>query len=100
MHEAASAVNGPVTVVLDSDHSCSHVTAELAAYHEFVTPGSLLLCQDGIIDELPFLRDDRPGPLPAIHDFLAKHREFSVDERYNRRFVVTHHPDGWLRRAA
>jgi len=100
MRDAASAANGPVMVVLDSDHSCGHVTAELAAYHEFVTPGSLLLCQDGIIDELPLLQDDRPGPLPAIHAFLAEHREFSIDKHYNRRFVVSHHPDGWLRKTA
>lgn len=100
MREAAGAAHGPVMVVLDSDHRRSHVAGELAAYHALVTPGSLLLCQDGVIDELSLLRDDRPGPLPAIHDFLATHPEFRVDTRYNRRFIVTHHPDGWLRRSA
>jgi cephalosporin hydroxylase len=100
MHEAVEASDGPVMVILDSDHSYAHVAAELAAYHEFVTPGSLLLCQDGIIDELPMLKDDRPGPLPAIREFLAAHREFRIDDRYNRRFIVTHHPEGWLRRIA
>ena len=96
---AASTADGPVMVVLDSDHSREHVAAELEAYHRFVTPGSLLLCQDGVIDELPSMRIGRPGPLPAIHAFLAAHPEFTVDQRYNRRFIVTHHPDGWLRRA-
>jgi cephalosporin hydroxylase len=98
MRAAASSADGPVLVILDSDHSHTHVAGELAAYHEFVTPGSLLLCQDGIIDELPAMAWARPGPLPAIHEFLAAHPEFRVDERYNRRFVVTHHPDGWLRK--
>lgn len=100
MRAAVAAADGPVLVVLDSDHSQEHVAAELAAYHQFVTPGSLLLCQDGVIDELPRFREARPGPLPAIREFLFVHPEFKIDERYNRRFFVTHHPDGWLRRVA
>ena len=100
MRAAVAAADGPVLVVLDSDHSQEHVAAELAAYHHFVTPGSLLLCQDGIIDELRSFRRYRPGPLPAIREFLIAHPQFKVDERYNRRFFVTHHPDGWLRRGA
>lgn len=100
MRAAVAAADGPVLVVLDSDHSQEHVAAELAAYHQFVTPGSLLLCQDGVIDEYPPWRRSRPGPLPAIHEFLSAHPEFKVDNRYNRRFFVTHHPDGWLRRGA
>jgi cephalosporin hydroxylase len=98
MRAASAAADGPVIVVLDSDHGQEHVADELEAYQRFVTPGSLLLCQDGLIDELPKFRESRPGPLPAIHEFLIAHPEFAVDERYNRRFFVTHHPDGWLRR--
>lgn len=97
MQEVVRATGDPVLVVLDSDHSCAHVKAELNAYHDFVTPGSLLLCQDGIIDEMEW-KSACPGPLPAIHEFLSEHPEFEVDQRYNRRFIVTHHPDGWLRR--
>lgn len=100
MRAAVVAADGPVLVVLDSEHSQEHVAAELAAYHQFVTPGSLLLCQDGVIDELPLFPRARPGPLPAIREFLAVHPEFTVDQHYNRRFFVTHHPDGWLRRLA
>ena len=100
MRAAVAAADGPGLVVLDSDHSQAHVAAELAAYHQFVTPASLLLCQDGVIDELRSFRRYRPGPLPAIREFLVAHPEFKVDERYNRRFFVTHHPDGWLRRGA
>jgi cephalosporin hydroxylase len=99
MRQAAAAADGPVMVILDSDHSAEHVAKELDAYHGFVTPGSLMLCQDGVIDELPMLARDRPGPLVAIKQFLAQHPEFHVDERYDRRFVVTHHPQGWLRRS-
>jgi cephalosporin hydroxylase len=96
--ELCDAADGPIMVILDSDHRRNHVAAELELYAEFVTSGSLMLAQDGVIDELPVFSADRPGPLAAIHAFLQRHPEFTVDERLNRRFVVSHHPDGWLRR--
>lgn len=91
-------VEGPVMAILDSDHSQRHVADELEVYAPVVTPGSLLLVQDGIIDELPTGRPHRPGPRPAIRDFLAAHPEYRRDERLGNRFLITHHPEGWLRR--
>jgi cephalosporin hydroxylase len=91
---------GPVMVILDSDHSAQHVADELEAYAPLVSPGGLMLVQDGIIDEVITGRAHRPGPLPAIQAFLARHPEFTVDERLNERFLITHHPAGWLRRSA
>jgi cephalosporin hydroxylase len=96
--ERARAAAGPVMVILDSDHSKAHVAAELEAYAPLVTPNSLLLVQDGVIDTMPTGRPYRPGPLPAIHEFLAVHPEFQPDERLNGRFLITHHPQGWLRK--
>ncbi len=93
-----AAAGGPVLVILDSDHSQSHVAQELEAYWRFVTPGSFLLVQDGIIDVLPMFASARPGPLPAIQDFVARHCEFEVDVDRCQRFLLTHHPRGWLRR--
>ena len=98
MREAAEQADGPVMVILDSDHSAGHVAKELDAYHGLVTPGSLMLCQDGIIDELPAFSHGRPGPLVALREFLPRHPEFEIDAHYNRRFLGSHHPDGWLRR--
>jgi cephalosporin hydroxylase len=94
----AQSVRGPVLVILDSDHSAAHVASELDAYAPLVTPGSYLLVQDGVIDVLPILRSARPGPLPAIRAFLKDHPEFEVDRARNERFLITHHPMGWLRR--
>jgi cephalosporin hydroxylase len=91
-------VNGPILVILDSEHSQAHVRRELDCYAPFVTPGSFCLVQDGVIDTLWMFRGDRPGPLPAIKDFLRTHPEFEIDEERERRFLVTHHPMGWLRR--
>ena len=91
-------VIGPVMVVLDSDHKAAHVKKELDAYHSFVTPGSFLHVQDGVIDVLPNFASARPGPLTAIEAFIAEHSEFEVDLERSGKFLITHHPKGWLRR--
>ena len=91
--------DGPVMVILDSDHRQAHVAAELDAYASLVTPGSYILVQDGIMDELlPALRKDTPGPVPAIRAFLEAHHEFVEDTQLSGRFLITSHPHGWLRR--
>ncbi len=88
-----------VLVILDSDHHREHVKKELDLYAEFVTPGSYMLCQDGVMDVMPKLRyPDGDGPLPAIQDFVKEHPEFQVDHERCERFILTHHPMGWLYR--
>jgi cephalosporin hydroxylase len=89
---------GPVMVIIDSDHSRDHVRHELECYAPLVTPGSYCLVQDGVIDMLPVFRAGRPGPLIAIQDFLKSNDAFEVDVERTERFLITHHPKGWLRR--
>jgi cephalosporin hydroxylase len=96
----AAEADGPVMVILDGDHSREHVAKELELYAPLVTPGSLLLSQDGVIDQLGLFRDTRPGPLPANVDFLKCHPEWEHDTERNERFLLSHHPVGWLRRRA
>jgi cephalosporin hydroxylase len=91
-------ITGPVMVVLDSDHSAAHVKKELDAYASFVTPGSFLHVQDGVIDTQPMFGGLRPGPLRAIEAFMPEHPEFEVDLARSEKFLITHHPKGWLRR--
>jgi cephalosporin hydroxylase len=88
----------PVMVILDSLHTAAHVREEMELYAPFVTPGSFMLVQDGVVDRLPVFRSERPGPLPAIRDFLTTHSEFVIDHERCDRFVITDHPIGWLRR--
>lgn len=97
---AAEAADGPVMVILDADHARDHVAGELEGYGPLVTPGSLMLVQDSVIDTMEVFADDRPGPLPAIEEFLPRHPEFSVDESLDHRYLVSHHPRGWLRKRA
>ena len=99
VRERVRRCDGPVMVILDSDHSEGHVAKELEAYSGFVTPGSYLMVQDGVIDVVgSFHGAGRPGPLPAIKKFLPSHPEFVLDTERCERFLVTHHPMGWLRR--
>ncbi len=98
VREAAAEADGPVMVILDGLHDRDHVARELELYGPLVTPGSLLLSQDGIIDELGMFADSRPGPLPANRDFLERHPEFEYDAERNEKFLITHHPLGWMRK--
>ena len=74
------------------------VAREMEAYASLVTPGSFMLVQDGIADLLPMFDKRQPGPLSAIQEFLTRHCEFEVDNARCERFLITHHPMGWLRR--
>lgn len=97
---AAAEADGPVMVILDADHHRDHVARELELYAPLVTPGSLLLSQDGVIDKAWMFRDSRPGPLEANRSFLERHAEFELDTERAGRFGLTHHPLGWMRRRA
>ena len=94
----AAACTGPVMVILDDDHSRDHVRRELECYAPLVTPGSYCLVQDGVIDTTSRFRSQQPGPLPAIEDFLRSSDDFEIDAERCERFLITHHPNGWLRR--
>ena len=100
IRERARGVAGPIMVILDSDHSKAHVAEELELYAGFVTPGSYVHVQDGVIDAQPMFTESRPGPLRAIEDFLGKHSDFEVDQARSDRFLITNHPKGWLRKRA
>lgn len=100
VRQAATDADGPVMVILDGNHDRDHVAAELEIYGPLVTSGSFLLSQDGVIDELTIFSDSRPGPLEANRTFLAAHPEFEYDSERNERFLLSHHPLGWMRRRA
>jgi len=91
--ERLAAAGRPVLVNLDSDHAYRHVTNELDAYAELVTPGSYLIVEDGIDDH----RWNRQGPHAATLDWLRSHPEFEIDKT-RERLGLTNCPDGFLRR--
>ena len=100
---------GSVLVILDSNHTKEHVSKELTAYADFVTPGSYLVVTDGVMKDLA----DVPGgdaswaednPCSAARDFLAANDEFEQVEPA-RPFAggrvvktPTYWPHAWLRK--
>ena len=91
----ARAESRPLLVVLDSDHSQSHVEAELAAYSPLVPVGCYVIVEDSNIGQIR--KDLMPGPLQAIKMFLAGNDEFEID-REREKFLITFNPSGYLRR--
>lgn len=68
-----------VLVILDSDHSAGHVSAELEVYAPLVTPGSYLIVEDTNINGHPVSKSFGPGPMEAVETFLKRSSEFSSD---------------------
>jgi len=86
-----------VIVNLDSLHDMNHVYHEMIIYHNFVTSGSYMIVEDGIINGHPTHPEYGPGPYEACELFLSEHPEFEVD--YSReRLIVTANPTGYLKR--
>jgi cephalosporin hydroxylase len=87
----------PVTAILDSDHSRTHVEAELLAYAPLVTVGSYLVVEDTNVNGHPVLPEFGPGPREAVDAFLAASSAFEVDES-REKFLLTFNPRGFLRK--
>ena len=86
-----------VMVVLDSNHTKSHVSEELRLYAPFVTVGNYLVVEDTVINGHPTFPTFGPGPWEATEEFLQKNRYFRAD-RSRERLGLTFNPNGWLRR--
>lgn len=87
----------PVMVFLDSDHSRDHVLEELRTYADLVTPGSYLVVEDTNLNGHPVEAGFGPGPMEAVHAFLAERDDFAVDDGQEK-FFLTFNPSGYLRR--
>ena len=89
------AKGGRTLIVLDSDHSQSHVEAELEVYAPLVPVGCYLIVEDSNIGRIR--KDLMPGPLEAVERFLAQTSDFEID-RQREKFLLTFNPSGYLKR--
>jgi cephalosporin hydroxylase len=87
---------GSRMVILDSDHSREHVTRELDAYHDLVTPEDYLIVEDTNISGHP-IPSSYEGPWEAVTEFLERHPKFRPDTS-REKFYVTANPRGYLKR--
>jgi cephalosporin hydroxylase len=100
-----------VLLILDSNHSKSHVAAELEAYHDVVTKGSYIVSTDGIMRSVYDTPRGNPewqhdNPCAANEEFLARHPQFAlVYPKWNFNEseldkVISGWPDSYLKRIA
>ena len=98
-----------VLVILDSNHSYDHVSNELEAYHDLVTPGSYIVATDGsmrVLHDVP--RGEKnwitDNPANAAEDFVKSHPEFVIEQpprQFNESDLsknITHWTSAWLKR--
>jgi cephalosporin hydroxylase len=91
-----------VMVMLDSYHTHEHVLNELRAYSPFLEKGQYLICGDTLVEYIPpQLHRPRPwgpgnNPATAVMEFLSETDRFIVDEKIDRRLLLSCHPGGYL----
>jgi len=86
-----------VLVILDSDHSETHVTKELELLSPLVTRGSYIIVEDTNINGHPIYPSFGPGPYEAVQKFMGKNSNFVLDP-IREKFMMTFNPLGYLRR--
>ncbi|MCK5033853.1 MAG: cephalosporin hydroxylase family protein [Calditrichia bacterium] len=92
-----------IIIILDSNHTHSHVLKELELYSPLVTNNSYLVVFDTIIEDMPDdFFPDRPwgkgnNPKTAVWEFLKTNDRFEVDKEIESKLAITVAPDGYLK---
>ena len=88
-------IKRPLLVVLDSEHSYAHVSAELATWAPHCVRGDWMVVED---TNVSFPQDSGAGG--ALREFLRdpNHRHQWRQEPLCERYLLTMHPGGWLER--
>lgn len=86
-----------VMVILDSDHSKTHVLNELNSLGKLATVGQYLIVEDTNVNGHPVFPKWGDGPFEAVREFLKGNTNFVVDESCEK-FLMTFNPGGYLKR--
>lgn len=93
-----------IMVLLDSNHTYSHVLTELKAYSELVTLDSYLIVYDTFVhfvaketfQNRPWGPDD--NPFLAVQEFLTLNNKFKPNVEIENKLQITVAPSGFLKR--
>jgi cephalosporin hydroxylase len=101
VHERVKALrkaqDGPVFVILDSDHSEQHVISELRFLRSLLTTGDYVIVEDGNMNGHPVVPDNGPGPLEALRKYmLCFPEDYRRDVKRESLFGFTFAPEGYL----
>ena len=98
--------NKKILLVLDSNHSHSHVLSELKAYSKLVKKGSYIIVFDTRIEDIPkkyskiLMKGNwskKDNPKTAVYEFLKQNKRFKIDNAIEDKLLITVAPDGFLR---
>jgi len=88
---------GPVFAILDSDHTKSHVLAEMALLRDVLVSGDYLIVEDGNINGHPIAAGWGEGPWEALEDYTALYPDdYRRDVERESKFGLTFAPNGYL----
>lgn len=71
-----------IMVIEDASHEYKNTLSAIEKFSSIVSSGSYLIVEDGIVEALDLTRIYNGGPTKAINEFLQKHSEFSVDDKW------------------
>lgn len=89
--------NKSAMVILDADHSETHVLKELECYSALVTSGQYLIVEDTNLNGHPTYVTHGPGPWEAVKKWLPENNEFEIDSNCEP-FLLTFNPGGFLKK--
>ena len=106
VEEVRAAAKGKkkILVCLDSNHTHSHVLAELEAYAPLTSVDSYCVVFDTVVEDMSKeYYADRPwgpgdSPKSAVFEYLKTHREFEIDNRVDNQLLISVTPSGYLKR--
>lgn len=91
-----------IMVVLDSNHTHTHVLKELRTYSPLVTKGNYMVVFDTAIEDSSQANcEDRPwgkgnNPKTAVWEFLKETDRFTIDKSVEDKLLITVAPSGYL----
>lgn len=88
---------GPAFAILDSDHSKSHVLAEMKLLRPRLHSGDYLIVEDSNINGHPVNPGWGAGPFEAIEEYFRLHPDdYLHDREREQKFGFTFAPNGFL----